>query len=200
MKNILILLLSVSTLLLACKTDNKFEEKDKNSLSDNPTRYEDFILKDYNKVEHSLKQYEKADAIVLMFISVQCPVSNAYNSRMVDLYQNFKDSNIVFLGINSNKEESVEEIKSHAEENGFGFPVLKDWNNIIADRFNAAVTPEIYVLNNKFELEYEGRIDDSRRIEDVESHDLLNTLKAMLSDKEISVKETKAFGCSIKRN
>ena len=69
----------------------------------------------------------------------------------------------------------------------------------VADIFEASFTPEIYVLNPDFKLLYHGRIDDSRKRGKVSKQDLRNTLDKILSGKEVSVKETKAFGCTIKR-
>jgi len=76
---------------------------------------------------------------------------------------------------------------------------LKDFRNIIADKFKASFTPEVYVLNSDFELLYHGRIDDSRKIKNVKSEDLRKALDEILAGKEVSVKNTKAFGCTIKR-
>jgi peroxiredoxin len=118
---------------------------------------------------------------------------------MVDLYKAYNDKNVTFLGINSNKQESIKEIANHSNENGFQFTVLKDENNIIADKYKAQVTPEIFVVNGNMEVLYHGRIDDSRRANDVKSEDLRNALDAVLADKNVPVKETKAFGCTIKR-
>lgn len=162
-------------------------------------KVENFKLKDYNGKEFQLTDFKNSKAIVIMFIATQCPVSNDYNSRMVDLYNDYKNKGIEFVGINSNKQESVEEIKEHANKNGFKFIILKDEKNIIADKFSASVTPEIYVLNNKFEILYHGRIDDSRKIENVKEKDLRNALDEILSGKEVTNKKTKAFGCTIKR-
>ncbi len=160
---------------------------------------ENFVLTDYNGKEHSLTDYQNSKAIVVMFIATQCPVSNAYNTRMVKLFEKYHPKGVAFLGINSNKQESVEEIKAHAEQHKFPFPVLKDVNNIIADKFGASFTPEIYVLSPKFEILYHGRIDDSRREDQVKSQDLRKALDEILAGKQVSVPETKAFGCTIKR-
>jgi peroxiredoxin len=162
-------------------------------------KVENFTLKDYNGTKHSLTDYKSAKVIVLMFIATQCPVSNAYNERMVHLYNEYASKGVAFVGINANKQESVEEIKEHAKEHGFSFPVLKDNNNIIADKLSASVTPEIFVLNKKLEVLYHGRIDDSRRASDVKSEDLRTALDELLAGKPVAVAETKAFGCSIKR-
>lgn len=160
---------------------------------------ENFKLKDYNGKEYQLNDFKNSKVIVVMFIATQCPVSNAYNSRMAQLYSDYKDKSVTFLGINSNKQESSEEVKNHAKENKLDFIILKDPNNIIADKFGASVTPEIFVLNKNFEVLYHGRIDDSRRENDVKTKDLRNALDEIISGKKVSVTDTKAFGCSIKR-
>jgi peroxiredoxin len=159
----------------------------------------DFTLPDYNGKSHSLSDYKDSTAIVIMFIATQCPVSNAYNTRMVRLYDDYHPKGIAFVGINSNKQESTEEVAEHAREHGFKFTILKDKNNVIADLFKAQVTPEIYVLNSQFGVLYHGRIDDSRREDDVKSQDLRQALDEILAGEKVLVTETKAFGCTIKR-
>lgn len=160
---------------------------------------ENFTLKDYNGNEHSLSDFKDSKAIVLLFVATQCPVSNAYNERMAAIHEKYSSKEIAFIGINSNKQEDADEVKSHAEANGLKFPILKDPNNIIADKLEAQVTPEVYVLSPDFEILYHGRIDDSRREEEITSKDLESALDAILAGEEVQVKTTKAFGCTIKR-
>lgn len=164
-----------------------------------PGKIEDFKLRDTDGKEHSLSDYKDSKAIVVMFIATECPVSNDYNSRMEKLYNYYKEKGIAFLGINSNKAESVDRIKEHAVDNQLTFTILKDEKNIIADKFEASVTPEVYVLNKNFDVLYHGRIDNARDESEVVSKDLENALNEILSGKEVSKKETKAFGCTIKR-
>ncbi|MEG8947772.1 thioredoxin family protein [Rosettibacter firmus] len=166
---------------------------------DTVTKVENFKLKDYNGKEYQLNDFKNSKAIVIIFVATQCPVSNAYNSRMEKLYEEFKNKGVAFIGINSNKQESIDEIKEHAKENNLNFVILKDVNNIIADKLNAKVTPEVFVLNPEFEILYHGRIDDSRKEEEVKSEDLRNALNEILAGKKVSTTETKAFGCTIKR-
>lgn len=164
-----------------------------------PEKIEDFTLKDYKGKEHSLSNYKDSKAIVIIFIATECPISNAYNSRMEKIFEDYDQKGITFLGINSNKEESVDRIKEHAEENNLTFTILKDETNIIADKFEASFTPEVYVLDSNFEILYHGRIDNSKKESEVVSKDLENALSEILAGKEVSKKKTKAFGCTIKR-
>ncbi len=93
----------------------------------------------------------------------------------------------------------ISEVVKYAGKNGLEFIILKDPNNTIADRFNAKYTPEIFVLNSDLNILYHGRIDDSRKESNVESMDLRVALDEILEGQEVSVTETKAFGCTIKR-
>lgn len=159
----------------------------------------DFELKDYNENLHTLSDFKDSKATVIMFIATRCPVSNAYNERMANLHDAYKDKGIQFVGINSNKQEDIKEIKKHAMENKLNFTILKDHNNIVADKYNASVTPEVYVINSDHELLYHGRIDDDRREKEVKSKDLRNVLDKIVANEDVEFVKTKAFGCTIKR-
>ena len=159
-----------------------------------------FTLKDAMDKEHSLKDLSHdKKATVLMFISTECPVFNDYNERIVALHNDYKDQGVQFIGINSNRNESVEEIAEHNKTNKFDFVVLKDLENKIADKFVAKRTPEVYLLDEKRILRYRGAIDNSQK--NPETHYLRETLDLVLAGKEIpeNLKKTKAFGCTIKR-
>lgn len=160
---------------------------------------ENFSLKDYNGKLLTLSDFKNSKAIVLIFVSTQCPVSNAYNERMEKLYSAYKGKNVKFIGINSNKSETADDIKRHAAEKNLQFAILKDENNIVADRFEASFTPEAFILNGSFDILYHGRIDDNRKADGVQTSDLSVALDEILAGKSVSNPQTKAFGCSIKR-
>ena len=160
---------------------------------------EDFTLPDVDNKERSLKSLAGKNGTVLLFIAVQCPVSNAYNERMAKLAEDYKAKGIAVIGINSNVAEDAAAVKAHAEQNKLSFPILKDPGNKIADRLGASVTPEAYFIDASNKLLYHGRIDNARNAAQLETSDLRNALDAALAGKAIEKTEAKAFGCSIKR-
>lgn len=160
---------------------------------------EDFSLPDVNGKDTSLKSLAGKKGTVLLFIAVQCPVSNAYNERMEKLAQDYNAKGIAVIGINSNVKEDADAVKAHASANKLSFPILKDPGNKIADRLGAAVTPEAYFLDASNKLIYHGRIDNSRNGDNIEATDLRNAIDAALAGKPVEKTEAKAFGCSIKR-
>jgi len=160
---------------------------------------EDFTLTDVDNKERSLKSLAGKNGTVLLFIAVQCPVSNAYNERMAKLAEDYKAKGIAVIGINSNVAEAAAAVKAHAEQNKLSFPILKDSGNKIADKLGASVTPEAYFIDAGNKLLYHGRIDNARNAAQLETSDLRNALDAALAGKAIEKTEAKAFGCSIKR-
>jgi len=160
---------------------------------------EDFTLPDVDNKERSLKSLAGKNGTVLLFIAVQCPVSNAYNERMAKLAEDYKAKGIAVIGINSNVAEDAAAVKAHAEQNKLSFPILKDSGNKIADKLGASVTPEAYFIDAGNKLLYHGRIDNARNAAQLETSDLRNALDAALAGKTIEKTEAKAFGCSIKR-
>jgi len=159
----------------------------------------DFTLPDVDNKEQSLKSLAGKNGTVLLFISVQCPVSNAYNERMEKLAQDFKAKGINVIGINSNVAEDAAAAKAHAAEHKLSFTILKDVGNKIADKLGATVTPEAYFLDANNKLVYHGRIDNSRNAAEVQSQELRNAMDAVVAGKAVEKTEAKAFGCSIKR-
>ena len=161
---------------------------------------EDFTLPDVDNKDRSLKSLAGKNGTVLLFIAVQCPVSNAYNERMEKLAEDYKAKGIAVVGINSNAPEDAAAVKAHAAEKGLKFPILKDPGNKVADRLGAAVTPEAYFLDADNKLLYHGRIDNNRNADQIEMNDLRIAIDSALSGKPVEKTEAKAFGCSIKRS
>lgn len=164
------------------------------------SRVDNLVLRDLKGGEHRLFDLGKeSDLTVLMFIATQCPVSNAYNQRMVELNRDYAPRKVKFIGINSNRQEPIPEIEAHAAKNGFNFSVYKDEGNVLADLFGASVTPEIYVFDKSWTMRYHGRIDDNKELDKMTTRDLRNVMDSLLAGAPPPVTETKAFGCTIKR-
>ncbi len=149
---------------------------------------------------HDMLSMEGVNGAVLMFVSKNCPVSKACDERYVKLAKKFKRDGILFVGINSNKTENVDEIRDSAKEMGYNFPVLKDWNNVVADQFDAKFTPHAFLIDKKGVLIYKGRIDDNHRKADKVTENTLSHVVGEYSRGEaLSYTETKSVGCTIKR-
>ena len=160
----------------------------------------DFRLKDTEGKSHALKQLsEKKTAVVVLFLATQCPIATDYAERIVALVEAYAEKDVQFVGINSNRQETVEDVAEYREKHGFEFPVLKDPGNKIADYFAARRTPEVFLLDKKRVLRYRGAIDDKR--DTPTKHYLRTALDLVIAAQEIpeKSKKTRAVGCTIKR-
>lgn len=159
----------------------------------------DFTLADTSGTTHSLASLKGQNGTVLIFVSTQCPVSNAYNERMEKLAQDYKARGVNVIGINANSTESAADIKAHAAQHNLTFTILKDTGNKVADQLGATNTPEVFLLDAGGKLVYRGRIDNSKNDQNISANDLRDAIDATLNGKPVANSFVRAFGCSIKR-
>jgi len=159
----------------------------------------DFTLPDTNGQQHSLASLKGEKGTLLIFIATQCPYSNAYNQRMDALHRDYSARGVRVVGINPNKTEPADEVRSHAQQNGLTFIVLKDPDNRIADYFGASVTPETYLLDAGNVLRYHGRLDADHKDAGLNAGEQRQALEELLGGRTIANTGKKAFGCTIKR-
>lgn len=162
------------------------------------SKVDDFELKDTSGAPVRFTAL-KGDLTAIFFIATRCPISNDYNERMKALYKDYSPRGVKFVFINSNSTEPAAEVDEHARKWGFPFKVYKDENNVVADRFGAQFTPEVFLLDRQGVIRYHGAIDDSRPADKVKAQYLRNALDELLAGKPVTTPETRAFGCTIKR-
>ena len=160
---------------------------------------------DTNEKSRTLNGNLKNNGLLVVFTSNSCPFVVMWEDRYKLLEVKCRNSNIGMVYINSNQakrngDDSVEKMKNHSKEMGYTFPYLIDKNSEIANAFGAKTTPHIFLFNNEKTLVYKGAIDDNyKSANDVTEKYLLDALDNVSNQQSISIKETKAVGCSIKR-
>jgi peroxiredoxin len=151
---------------------------------------------------HGLLKDKKA--LVVVFLSFECPVSTSYSPVLAGLAKDYSAKGVAFLGVNSSEDSSAAEIARQATEFKLPFPVLKDDKLKAADHFKARVVPEAFVLDHNSVLRYRGRIDNAyaarlKRNPRTTSHDLKKALDEVLAGKDVGTPATRAVGCFIPR-
>lgn len=163
----------------------------------------DFTLKDYRGKEHSLSDLSAEKIVVVAFLGTECPLAKLYAPRLARLDEKYAAHGVAFLGINSNRQDSITEIAAHARVHGVRFPVLKDLGNHVADQMGAIRTPEVFVLDDQRVVRYWGRIDDQYGVgyvRDKPTHqDLASAIDQLLDGKLPDTAATPSVGCFIGR-
>ncbi len=164
-------------------------------------KVDDFSISNFDGSNYNLADALKSSSkgVIVMFWSTECPSVQPYNDRINDYAKEYTDKGFTVWAINSNSTESVESVQEHAKKNGYSFPMLKDNKNVVADMFGATRTPEVFVISKESTILYHGRITDNKAAGEQTSHDLKTAVEEISAGKDVSVKETKFFGCGIKR-
>ena len=134
--------------------------------------------------KHSLADLKEAEAVVVVFTCNHCPVAKAYEERLVEFDNDYKDKKVALVA-------------ERGEEQGFEFAYLYDPSQEIGRNFGAKVTPHAFVLDKERKLAYRGAIDDSQNAAKVTKHSLRDAVDAVLAGKAPAEPETKQFGCGI---
>jgi peroxiredoxin len=167
-------------------------------------RAPDFCLPGVDGKDHSLVQYKRMKAVVVVFTCNHCPYAQAYEERLIAVQRDFADQGVRLLAINANDaagypEDSFDNMVRRAKQKRFNFPYLRDETQRAARAYGAEYTPEVFVLNSRLELRYVGRIDDNWQHPDkARSHDLRDAIQAVLAHKKVENPVTHAIGCTIK--
>jgi peroxiredoxin len=132
--------------------------------------------------------------VVVLFLSTACPYAEYFADHLRELDEAYRGRGVLFVGVNSNQFETVEEMREDAREHGHAFALVRDANARIADLMGASRTPEAFVVDGRGRLRYRGWVQSKIR-----SPDLQRALEALLSDKPVRLAKTKAFGCAIDR-
>lgn len=158
--------------------------------------------------EMSLADF-KDQIVVVFWQSTTCPwnamnENRGYERILKPFAKEWSERGVKFLAINSNKTESVESIKQHAQQAGLPYPILKDPGNKVADQYGAKTTPHFFVISKDDQtLLYKGGFEqvpvspadcghmDKKYLEPV--------LEAALAGETVPYTETPSKGCTIKR-
>jgi peroxiredoxin len=162
---------------------------------------EDFALEDTHGTTYRLSDYRgKGKIVVLLFWSAECPVSREYDAYFDRLPDRYPEGKVVVLAVDSNVHYGMDEIEEAIKERGIEFPVLRDCEATIADRFGALTTPHIFLVDATGRLAYQGAVDDRtfRRPEATVNY-LDEALAAILMGEKPAVTETQPYGCTIVR-
>ena len=165
----------------------------------------DFELKSVNEQWITINSQTSDNGLLVIFTCNTCPFVVMWEDRYKLVEQIAEENNIGLVYINSNykkrkSDDSFERMQKHAEKMDYQFPYLLDEKSKLANIFGAKTTPHIFLFDNKNTLVFKGAIDDNyKEIKKVEKFYLKDAIKQLVSGSEITVSETKAVGCSIKR-
>jgi len=173
----------------------------------------EFSLLGVDGKTYSLKYFENAKVLVVIFSCNHCPTAQAYEDRIISIANDYKPkgAEVVMISPNSIKAlnyselgysdmgDSLEEMIKRAADKKFPFPYLYDGDEQKTSlAYGPAATPHCFVFDRNRILRYVGRVDGSEKPGTGKGEDLRNAINALLAGQPVVNPVTKVFGCSIK--
>ena len=167
---------------------------------------DDFSLKNVDGKYLSLKDYPDAKGFIIVFTCNHCPFAKLYPPRLNELNKKYKPLGVPVIAISSTDTINYEEdtyplMVAKAKKEKFTFPYLYDEAQTAAKNFSAQKTPHAFVVwkeNGRYVIRYSGAIDDNgAEPTKVKNHYIALAVDALLSNKEVAIKETRSIGCQI---
>ena len=152
----------------------------------------------------------KGKVVVLEWWNPECPFVKAAHGRgsLVGLAKRHTDKGVVWLAINSGapgkQGAGADKSREGAKAFGMSHPVLLDSDGTVGKAYGATNTPHLFVIGKDGALQYRGAIDNSPDGEGAspQGGKLVNhvaqAIDALAAGAAVPVRETKAYGCSVK--
>jgi len=165
----------------------------------------EFSLPGVDGKHWTLQDCKGEKGLLIMFICNHCPYVKAVRERIVRDTNELKELGINSVAIMSNDpalydEDSFENMKKVAEDFGFSFPYLLDETQEVAKAYDAVCTPDFFGYNANLELQYRGRLDESRKDTAPTGvrRDLFEAMSGVARTGKGPEEQIPSMGCSIK--
>lgn len=165
----------------------------------------DFDLPGVDGKRHTLASARGPNGLLVMFICNHCPYVKAVIHRIVRDARELASLGVGSIAIMSNDptdypEDSWDNMVRLARELDFPFPYVLDESQEVAKAYGAVCTPDFFGFNRRLELQYRGRLDESRKETAPEGvrRDLFEAMKQVAATGEGPREQIPSIGCSIK--
>ncbi len=158
--------------------------------------------KDTQGIAHSAEAWKSKRAIVLVFVTVDCPITNSYIPELNRIEAKYEGRGVQLFAVQGDPTQNAGSLRAYARDYAYSFPLLLDPDLTLAKYTGATTMPEAAVLSPQGGLLYLGRIDDryvdfGKQRPRAKQLDLRNTLDAVLAGKPVPEARTRALGCAI---
>jgi peroxiredoxin len=167
----------------------------------------DFNLPGVDGKSYSFSEIKGNNGTLVMFICNHCPYVKSVIHRIVEDTSILNEKGIGIVAIMSNdvndpkygQEDSFHNMKLFSQNNNFTFPYVYDETQQIGRKYDAVCTPDFFGFNANNELQYRGRLEESK-IEIIPNarKELLEAMIQVAETGKGPIEQIPSIGCSIK--
>ncbi|GAB5467202.1 MAG: thioredoxin family protein [Rhodospirillales bacterium] len=164
----------------------------------------DFALEGIDGKTYSLATVAGSKGLLVMFICNHCPFVRSVIDRIESDVAALRLEGIGAIAIMSNDTDSYpadsfENMQRFAAEQGLTFPYVIDRDQSVAKAYGAVCTPDFFGFNRDLELQYRGRLDESRMTAVPDARrELLEAMRQVAQSGRGPEMQQASMGCSIK--
>lgn len=164
----------------------------------------DFDLLGVDGNQWNLKKCMGEKGVVVMFICNHCPYVKSIQANLVEdalLMQKIGINMVAIMSndVNDYPEDSYANMQKVSKDMNYPFPYLLDSTQEVAKAYGAVCTPDFFGLNKHGILHYRGRIDSAGSRKNTQlPRDLVNAMKQLVEEGQITSEQIPSMGCSIK--
>ena len=164
----------------------------------------DFTLRGVDGRDWSLQQCRGDQGMLVMFICNHCPYVIAVIDRIVEDCITLRSAGINCVAIMSNDtvaypDDSFDKMVEFSRRHQLPFPYLFDDTQQVAHDYGAVCTPDFFGYNADLQLQYRGRLDESRKAAVAGARrDLVLAMQQIAITGRGPQQQLASMGCSIK--
>ena len=142
------------------------------------------------------------DVVVLIFVGVDCPISNRYAPEVRRLCEQFARRPVSFWLVQPDADVTAAAMGRHVKDFNYPCEALRDPHQVLVRKAQATKVPEGAVFDRAGKLVYHGRInnryaDFGRARPQATEHDLRDAIEATLAGRAPVHASVPAVGCHI---
>ena len=164
-----------------------------------------FSLPGIDGKTYSLEDLRGPNGTLVMFICNHCPYVKSVIDRIVRDVNDLRAHGVTAVAICSNDavthpDDSFTKMQGFARAHDFTFPYLHDESQDVAKAYDAVCTPDFFGFNADLELQYRGRLDESRKeaADPGVRRELFEAMRQIAETGRGPQAQIPSMGCSIK--
>lgn len=118
------------------------------------------VLRTLDGPEQPMAAVQGNRGLVLVFVSVDCPIANRFLPELESLGARFAPEGLPVACVYASPFESDGQVRAHRREYDLRLPAFRDPGFRLAHRYGTTVTPEAVLLRPDGSCAYRGRVND----------------------------------------
>ncbi|MEM6689722.1 MAG: redoxin family protein [Planctomycetota bacterium] len=149
---------------------------------------------------HRLGMEDELTSVAIVVLDTGCPIANRYSPELNNFNEEAKTKGVEFYGVLTDPLLTFKEALEFKKKYDLKFPIIWDSHGDLANRLEPTHFPECFVVNQRDQVAYRGRIDNrfvsiGKLRARITSHELKDAIAAVAGNERPRVQYEEPVGC-----